>query len=155
MNEFAPEYSRQEKVRLIAINFAWVTASIIVVFVWFLPWIKDYMGRAHCYHYGFISGLQLLYYGALVFLPLLATLVFLILLGPRFYKVIKQAQAPLPNEKVFSKTRYVHGNKAKMQGYVFFLMVLMMIFFCINGMSIAQGVIMKIQFNPPTCAHVK
>jgi hypothetical protein len=112
MDEFAPLYSRRERIR-IALILAAITASLFLVAqFWFIPWVSHYASHANCYFYGEMNGVELLFYAIFVGSPLSLGLTVLILLGPRSLRVIRAGQDPLPGEKVLRRTKYRRGRAA-------------------------------------------
>ena len=53
--------------------------------------------------------------------------------GPRSIKIMRLGQNPLPNEKVFKKTKYKYGGKAKIQPVVIFCSIGLLFVFSIWG----------------------
>jgi hypothetical protein len=114
--EFAPEYTKKERIWLIVKNLIWFTPILVFCELWFFDWLGEYAKVAHCYEYGPIKGTHLIMYGLFVGLPFtLATLLF-VLEGVKAIKVIKVGQFPLPGQKVVKPTKYKYGNAARISG---------------------------------------
>ena len=145
MSEYAPEYSRRERVILIARHLAWLLPLFAVTKYWFFPWLDRYVGNAHCYDYGWVTGVELVYYGIFVGLPLHIVLVFLFVEGRRSYKVIRVGQNPLPGEKVFKPTKYSYGVRAKIKPYLFFMVMAFLIGLSIRGIFWANDIANRIE----------
>ncbi|NRB38560.1 MAG: hypothetical protein HRU20_08850 [Pseudomonadales bacterium] len=118
MHKYAPEYTKAEKLRLILKELIWAVPLYLVCEFWFFDWLSEYSKHSNCYFYGPITGLHLVMYGLFFLMPFCFGVISFHLLGKDALRVIKAGQHPLPNKKVFSKTKYVYGNKAKIKGYI-------------------------------------
>ena len=134
MNNFAPEYTKRERISLILKIVAWMIPAYLVVQFWFFDWLSEYAANAHCYQYGNINGVHLLFYGLFVFMPLSFALLLFLIEGRRSLKVMKLGQNPLPNEKVLRPTKYRYGIAAKIQPLAIFSIMIFLI-----GLSIWGG----------------
>jgi uncharacterized membrane protein len=106
----------------------WFIPLYAVIEIWFFDWLSEYSANANCYNYGNITGVHLVMYGLFVGLPLLITFVVVLFEGHRSIKILKLGENPLPGEKVFKKTMYKYGYKARAQpiavlSFIVFLMV--------------------------------
>jgi len=152
MNEYAPEYSKRERVVLLLKHIAWVIPLFAITKYQFFPWFKVYAENAHCYRYGNLTGTALVFYGLFVGLPLLFATVLLLLEGANSIKIIRLGQSPLPGKKVFKPTKYTYGFRAKLKPYVLFLCIAFFIGLAIKGVYSADQTISMI--NPqelPAC----
>jgi hypothetical protein len=141
---YAPQYSKQERTDLILKYVAWsITVAVPLQFAFF-PWLRGYAVNAHCYQYGSFTGYQFLIYGIFIGLPLLTTVVLVIVIGQRSLRLIKLAQDPLPNEKVFRPTQYRYGKRPQAKGYYGLLLILLSGALSVQGYFWAQSF-----FNPP------
>ena len=138
MNDFAPEYSKRERITLILKLLVLCTLPLLVTQFWLLDWLTAYVKIANCQVYGNFNGMQLLLYGLLVGTPLSLALVLLVLEGPRSLRVLKLGQNPLPGEKVLRRTRYKYGNAARVQPLVLFAIMLLLLGVSIWGSSQAE-----------------
>ncbi|MES9969837.1 MAG: hypothetical protein ABW092_07355 [Candidatus Thiodiazotropha sp.] len=134
MSEYAPEYTKRERIVFILKLLALATPIYLMVQFWLADWIADFTKNAHCFNYGSINGMHLVFYGALTFLPLLLGIILFLFEGIRGIKIIKLGQNPLPDEKVFTPTKYKYGAAAKVQPFGIFSVIV----FCI-GLSIWGG----------------
>ncbi len=132
---YSPEYTQKEKITMLFKYGAWMFLFYICFKYYFLPWLKDYASSTHCYSYGlgYISGAHFIWYGAFTLLPLTIALFLFLLEGKRSIKVLKIGQNPLPNEKMFSSTKYKYGIAAKIQPSVILLMILFLICLSVWG----------------------
>lgn len=126
MNEFAPEYSKKERVILLLKHMAWAIPLFAITKYHFLPWFEVYAENAHCYRYGNITGTDLVFYGLFVGLPLLFAIALFLLEGTNSIKIIRLGQNPLPGTKVFKPTKYTYGFRAKLKP---FFLIISMVFF--------------------------
>lgn len=127
MAGWAPQYSTGERVRLLLFHAAWALPVFLLTQFVFFPWFDRYLETAHCQQYGSLNGLELVFFGMFVGLPLGLALIVLALEGRRSYCTLMLGQSPLPGEKVFRPTRYVHGLRARLRPLLFFLVVLFLV----------------------------
>ena len=117
VKRYAPTYTKNERIKYLVKHALWVVPSFTFLQFWFFPFFEKYSKIAHCFDYGVFTGTHLVLYGLLVGLPLLLALLAFFTAGKRSLKIIKYEQDPLPNEKVFTKTVYIYGTKAKLKAY--------------------------------------
>ena len=135
MSEFAPEYTRKERLRIVAVHSAWVIPFFLVVEYWFFPWLTDYSDRAHCYDYGSFTGSELLLHTVFVGLPIVTGLLVLAIEGKRSLQILRIGQSPLPGEKVFRSTKYTYGLRAKVRPFIVICMVVSLLILSLMGVS--------------------
>jgi len=121
--KYAPLYSKKERIRYFFKHSLWAIPLFLIAKFWFFPNLNEYTQSAHCYNYGSLTGIHIVFYGLFILLPIAIAIVLLILSGKRNLQVIKLAQDPLPNEKVLTQTEYVYGFRAKIKAYAFFIIV--------------------------------
>ena len=141
MNNYAPEYTKRERVILLIKHLAWALPLFAMTNYWLLPWFEAYAKQAHCYNYGQFTGIHIVFYSVFVGLPLSFALVLFALEGPRNIKIIQLAQHPLPNEKVLRRTQYSYGLKAKIRAYLFFVILAFLGGLSIKGIDWANAII--------------
>ena len=124
---------------------------MVITVYWLLPEFSDYADRAHCYDYGFINGLEIVFYGLFVGIPLLAAVVLLALEGRRAVKVLRLGQNPLPGEKVLKKVRYRYGWVAKIQPVVIFAMIAFCLGFSVWGVFAATALLDSVTADASSC----
>jgi hypothetical protein len=115
MSQFAPEYSKRERILMVVKAIAVVLPIYLLAQFWFIDWLGVYAATAHCRQYGNINGMQLLLYGLFVFMPLSFVLLIGLLEGKRAIRVLRLGQNPLPGEKVLGRRKYRYGNAARIQ----------------------------------------
>jgi hypothetical protein len=135
MSEYAPEYTRKERLRIVAVHSAWVIPGFFVVEYWFIPWLTDYADQAHCYDYGRFTGSELLLYSVFVGLPVVTGLLVLVIEGKRSLQILRIGQSPLPGEKVFRPTKYTYGLRAKVRPFMVICMVVSLLILSLMGVS--------------------
>ncbi|EKF73185.1 hypothetical protein A11A3_14972 [Alcanivorax hongdengensis A-11-3] len=138
MTHWAPQYTRAERWRLLLLHGAWALPLLLVTQSLFFPWFEGYVRTAHCRQYLLagqwpVTGLQLVVFGLFVGLPALLTLTVLALEGRRSYRALMLAQFPPPGEKVWRRTAYLYGGKARLRAGLFFAMVLLLVGLCVQG----------------------
>jgi hypothetical protein len=80
-----------------------------------------------------VPGVQVLFYGLLVFMPLGLALVIGLTIGRRGYRILRDGQLPPAGEKVFRPTRIERGRKAKVMGYAHMLAPLLLVAIAVWG----------------------
>lgn len=132
--DYAPEYTKRERIEIALKNLAWAIPVVFICEFWLFDWFAEYSNNANCYKYGSINGVHLVFYGLFVFMPLLFAIILCLTEGRRSIKVFRLGQNPLPNEKVFSTTSYKYGLAAKAQPIVVLSVMLFLI-----GLSVWGG----------------
>ena len=112
MREYAPLYSRKERVRIALLLLAIMAPLLLIAHFWLIPAISAYTELTNCDSFGDVDGVHLLLYGVFVYLPLSFAIILLLLLGRRCMRVIRAGQDPLPGEKVLRPTKYRYGKAA-------------------------------------------
>lgn len=133
MSEYAPLYSRKERVRIALSLLAIITPLLLISHFWLIPAISAYAELANCYSYGDINGVHLLLYGVFVYLPLSFAIILLLLTGRRCMRVIRAGQDPLPGEKVSRPTKYRYGKAAMIMPALILFLVVVSLGFAIWG----------------------
>jgi hypothetical protein len=131
--DYAPLYSRRERMRIALMLAAIIAPILLISHFWLIPWISTYAEFANCYSYGNINGLQLLLKLAFVYLPLSFAIILILLTGRRCIRIIRARQDPLPGEKVLRPTRYRYGMAAMILPAMVILIVIVIICFAIWG----------------------
>lgn len=112
MNDFAPQYTQKERVKIVLKLLAWIIPVYLVMDFWFFDWLEQYSQNAHCYEYGSFNGLHLLIYGSFVLIPFSLGIFVLLIEGRNCLKVMRLKQTPLPGEKVLRPVKYKYGTAA-------------------------------------------
>ena len=141
----APEYSKKERIILVAKMFAWVVPAVLFLELWFRDWLSEYTEVADCYFYGSITGMHLIFYGVFVGLPIMSAIIVFLLEGRRGIKIIKLRQNPLPGEKVLRPTEYKYGNTALIQPTVIFAVIFFMLGMSVWGSFQAEKIVAKVK----------
>ena len=111
--EFAEEYSKKEKIRIIILIILFAILATIVGEKWLFPCISWYVNTVQCHSLFGLSGILVLLYSLFAGLPLLCAFLMGILLLPLGVKGIKQGQYPPKGSKVLKPTKIIKGRKAK------------------------------------------
>ena len=142
MSEYAPEYTKKERLRMVAVHSAWGIPFILVTEYWFFPWLTDYADHAHCYHYGSFTGSELLLYSVFIGFPVVTGLLILAMEGKRSLQVLRVGQSPLPGEKVFIPTKYTYGVRAKMRPFMMICVVVSLLILSFMGVFSVEEISM-------------
>lgn len=138
MDEYAPQYSDEEKLKIIVLHALWVIPAVLVSWLYIEspllwlhtnPWISCH---PHVY--------KVLVYGISLGLPLFGFLTSIYLI-PEQLKIINLKQYPLHAQKTFRKTKYAYGIKATLRSYLQLVISLMGI--VIFGSYVVSNMIAK------------
>ena len=149
MNDYAPEYTRRERINLALKLGVGIFLVYLLAQFWLLEWISDYVKIANCRQYGDLNGMQWLLYGIFVLAPLTLVVMILLLEGRRCIRVLRLGQNPLPGEKVFRKTKYKFGNAARVQPIGLLVVLLIFVGIALWGRFQAE----KINRMIPPCSQ--
>jgi hypothetical protein len=150
MDEYAPQYSKRERISLAIKLIALIFPFFIALKFWLLPWFSEYAKNAHCYNYGSFTGVHVVFYGLFVGVPLFISLLLVAVGGKKIFKIIQLGQYPLPGEKVSTPTKYVYGFRAKINSYIFILCLLIFVGLAVKGYVWATEII-----NNPKAEHAE
>ena len=149
--EFAPEYTKGERVRFVALGALAGAAVISVCQLWFFPWLRDFSASAPCRSFFGVNGIVLLMYGMFVGVPLLAAVLVGALVSRRGYKILRQGRVPPRGEKVFRPTPVQTGAKARWSGYMQLLSVVPLLGLTVWGAFQAQSLVANAAGTPVKC----
>ncbi len=154
--EFAPQYSKQEKIKLIAVMLIGGALVMGINHYWFFPELRQYGEHAHCFNYGSFTGAHVMMYFVFAALPLIMSISLFLLVGPRELRVIQTGQNPPPDEKTFKPTRYVYGWRARIRSYVGLGALLVIFGMGILGYFWANELIDRLGLpdSSPECEHI-
>ena len=152
MSDYAPEYTKIERLRIIAKHLAWAIPTVAIFKLWFFPWFSEYADNAHCYDYGYFSGTQLALYSVYVGIPIVAALLVFAIEGIRSLRVMRLGQSPLPGEKVFSPTKYKFGFRARVRPAIVLLMLLGMLSLGVYGISFVEKIVTDSDYSLDGCS---
>lgn len=133
MEQWAPQYSRAERLRLLAFHGAWAVPLFLITQFLFFPWFETFVETAPCRQLGPFSALNVLIHGIFVGLPGSFLLIVLAIEGRHSLRVWQLAQHPLPGEKVLKPTRYVYGRRARLRPLLFLLVMAGVAGFTVQG----------------------
>ena len=135
--EYAPEYSRAERVRHVVIGIAVGALVVAASKLWFLPLLREFAATAHCRGVFGLNGIAVLFYGVCVGLPL-----FLALFGLVFWRrglnILRQGRTPPLGQKMYRRTPVIRGAKARLIGYAHLFFVALLFGFVAYGAFVAQ-----------------
>lgn len=138
MTQYAPEYTKQEKINFLCKHLLWLVPLVCIGEFWFFDWLHAYASRANCEQYGEYTGVHVLMYALFVGMPISFAIVVMLTEGKRSLKVLRLGQNPLPDEKVFKKTAYKYGMPAKVQPIVVFCCIAAFIAIAVWGVFQAE-----------------
>ncbi len=151
MAEWAPQYSKAERIRLLMFHAAWAVPLFLLTEFFFFPWFERYVETAHCHDYGSLNGLEWVIYSLFIGLPLGLALVVLAIEGRHSFRVLQLGQSPLPDEKVLRPTRYAYGHRARIKPLIFFLLVVFLCGVSVQGFFWADAMINDLSQDVSRC----
>lgn len=145
MDNYAPEFTKKERFSLIIKELVWALPLYLVCQFWFFDWLSDYSENAHCYFYGPITGVHLVMYGIFFLMPFTFGVILFRMLGMDAIQTINLGQHPLPGKKVFTKTKYIYGIKAKLRGYIVLICISLFFIMSLWGITTANKLTSEIK----------
>ena len=150
--EYAEEATKAERARHVVVGLAVGAVSVTVGKLWLFPLFQEFANTAHCRVIFGFSGIDVLFFGVFVGVPLLPALLLLAAFAPRGYKTIRFSRFPPEGEKVFRPTRIRRGAKAKAIGYLHILAPLSLFLIAIWGIPQAKSIIAQTKSERLNCA---
>lgn len=152
--EYAPEYTKTERIRITLFAALAGTAVVLVSRLWFFPWLREFSQAAPCRSLFGVNGAVVLFYGIFVGLPLLVAIVIGASTGRRGYKILREGRVPPSGEKVFRSTPVRRGARAKLSGYFQLLSVVPLLALTLWGVAQAQSLAARTTLKPLTCEPI-
>lgn len=149
--EFAPEYSRAERIRMALWAVLGGGIAIAIVKLWLVPAISAFGINALCTDVFGYDGITVLFYGLFVGMPFLLGVLVVAILGTRGYKILRDGQAPYFGEKVLRPTRIQRGRKAKLNGALHFAACVPMLLLSLWGVPEVDRFIKASKTKPVKC----
>lgn len=150
--EYAEEYSTRERIRIIAVGAIGAAVLVGISQTWFFPWLREFSASAQCRTVFNLNGLEVLYYGLFVGLPLLVALTVGLSFGRRGHRILKEGRVPPSGEKVFRPTRIEWGAKAKLVGLTHLVAVVPPLALALWGTSQSALMLDEASAHPQVCA---
>lgn len=150
--EFAEQYTRKERIRIL---LAAVAAGLIAILIgksWGVPWLQGFAASAPCRTVLGVNGASVLWYGVFVGIPLSGAVAVIATFGRRGRRILMERQVPLREEKVFRLTRIHRGKRAALVGYLHLLAFVPFVMLMVWGIDQAAGLSAQVQTNPIRCA---
>jgi hypothetical protein len=150
--EYAPEYTRAERIRHV-VPWAIVVLAIIA-YLWCLLWLLQFVS-VHCRTVFGVNGSAVLFYGVFPGIPLVLALLIGIAFGPMGWRGIKARQFPPPGQKVYRRTKIKKGWLAVVQAAALMVLPLLLI----GGSWVANQTLANIDMHArrpngwPECAR--
>ena len=149
--EFAPEYTKTERIRFVLVAFAVGAAVTLASRLWFFPWLREFAASAPCRSVSGVTGTTALFYGLLVGLPLFLAVLVGAFVGRRGYRVLREGCLPPSGEKVFRPTPIRRGTKAKLPGYVQLFSFTPLLALALWGAFQARQLVAQAELRPVKC----
>lgn len=149
--EYAPEYSRAERIRFVAIGAAVGATFIGACQLWLFPWLREFSASVSCRAVFGLSGTAVLFYSMFVGIPLHAALLVGVLVGRRGLRVLRQGRIPPVGERVFRRTPVIRGVKARLLGYLQLFAAVPLLGLAAWGVFQAESLVRQAESHPASC----
>lgn len=143
MPQYAPQYTRAERLRKVVPMGALALLAIFLLHTFFFPWFNEFSANAHCRSLWGISGTTVVFYSALVLVPILVFIFVALSIVPRALKILASGQYPPPGEKTYHLTRIRTGLAAQAIAWGILALTFACFIFIAWGIYLAQGFIDK------------
>jgi hypothetical protein len=117
-SEYAPTYSREERVKYALVGFAVACAVIFLCNFVLFPRLLMFVNRVECQTVFGVSGVALVVSMLFVGLPLAIAAALGVFVVPRAVAAIRARQYPAPGRKVSGQVRIRRGSRAVLHGWV-------------------------------------
>jgi hypothetical protein len=107
--EYAPQYSRREKIRKLATFAALLLALALAWQFCFLPWFNDFAAHSDCRSLFGIPGHIVVLHLLFTVLPLSLCIPAVAILLPQAWRALRSRQYPPPGRKTLCRTRISRG----------------------------------------------
>lgn len=120
--DYAQEYTKREKIKLIALFMGLGAILIAAAKLWLFPYITLLAEQPHCYNLFGLNGADYLWHLLLIGMPISIFVIFAITMLPMAIKGLIQAQFPPKGYKVFKPTPIRKGMSGQlMAGLLMFV----------------------------------
>ena len=109
MPEYAPQYSRREKIRKLATFAALLLALALAWQFCFLPWFNDFAAHSDCRSLLGIPGHIVVLHLIFTVLPLSLSIPVVTIILPLAWRTLRSRQYPPPGQKTLYRTRIHRG----------------------------------------------
>jgi len=150
--EFAEEYSRRERIRIVVFGIIAGAALVAAGKIWFFPWLHAFSATAACRTVLGLSVAAVLSYGLFAGLPMSVAFVIGLSFGRRGLRILKEGRVPPSGEKVFRPTRIKRGARAKQAGLLQILAVVPPFALALWGLFQAEDMVGSAPSAPLNCA---
>ena len=154
MADYAPEYTKKERLKIVLMHLACTIPVILIAKLWFLPWFNEYADNAHCYDYDYFTGTQVVLYSIFIGIPISFALLIFAIEGTRSLRVIRLGQNPLPGEKVFRPTKYSYGFRARVKPVAVLLLIAGMTGVGVKGIFTVDKVLIDSDYSHDQCVEL-
>lgn len=121
--DYAPEYTKREKIKLIALFMGLGAILIAAGKLWLFPSITRLAEQPHCYSLFGLNGADYLWHLLLIGIPISIFLIFAITMLPMALKGLMQAQFPPQGYKVFKPTPIRKGMSGQLMAGLLMLVI--------------------------------
>nr|WP_086939945.1 hypothetical protein [Thaumasiovibrio occultus] len=119
--EYAEQYSKREGFTRIGLYLALGLGFMLAFQYWMLPQFTAFVGEAHCYEWGGVSGIRWVFYTVFAMMPLVFALVSLACF-PIGRRAFKEGRYPPSGMKVYRPTRINRTAFAHFRGAIMMAM---------------------------------
>jgi len=131
--DYAPEYTKREKIKLIILFLGLGAVLIAAGELWLFPSITRLAEQPHCYSLFGFNGADYLWHLLLIGMPISIFLILAMTMLPMAIKGLMQAQFPPQGYKVFKPTPIRKGMKGQLMAGLLMLVIASPLFIAIYG----------------------
>lgn len=147
--EYAPQYSKAERLRRLFIALA-ITLPIFAFLQFiFFPWLRDFSANAACRSLWGMSGHHIVFYGTFVGIPLLIFIGAGISLLPDILRIMASGQYPPPGRKTYHPTRIRRGSRAILIAWLYTALLLFALGLSLLGVHHAHTILQNLHAKHP------
>ena len=137
--EYAPEYTRREKITRISMHVLVGIAGYVGVQYYLLPFIQALAEQPYCYDYWGMNGAQTVWLILLCGIPSLFALLLFLFLFPIGFRSWRDKQFPPRGMKVYRPTRIQYGLLGRIRTWVAMIVPVVVLAAAVWGGLQAQG----------------
>lgn len=150
--EWAKEFTPREKWLRAGLYSVLFGVLVLILYVWFIPWMERTIPQAPCYTLWGYSGLSLVWYVTFVGLPLFYALLVMVTTYPTAVRILRDGRFPAKHTKVYKPTRIVRGRKAGIRAFAILLAPLLLVAIAIWGsFKVSSMPVSDAQFDYSQC----
>ncbi|GEM_PF-3928432 len=146
-NKYSLTYTKAERLLFILKRLVLVLSLYLLIQFGAIPCLVWALNNDGCLLIIGVAYIGLAAYFLFVGLPISAVLGFIAIYLPKFLKIVKYRQNPLPNEKTLTRKRIKYGTEAFYESLVIGTLVLLLVIFAFEGVELAEEMLGVVSYN--------